>query len=41
MSAKQPMGAKALELYKSFCEQGNEGTDFSGIIRFLRGAETA
>ena len=35
--AKAPMGAGAAALYGLFVEQGNAGTDFSGIIRFLRG----
>ncbi|WP_270939061.1 3-hydroxyisobutyrate dehydrogenase [Falsiroseomonas oryzae] len=36
--AATPMGAKALELYQAFLEAGGGGTDFSGIIRMLRGA---
>ncbi|MBB5693116.1 3-hydroxyisobutyrate dehydrogenase [Muricoccus pecuniae] len=35
--ASTPMGARALELYREFVEQGGGGTDFSGIIRMLRG----
>jgi 3-hydroxyisobutyrate dehydrogenase len=35
--AKAPMGAAAAALYGIFVDQGNERTDFSGIIRFLRG----
>lgn len=31
-----PVGAKALELYRRFVEEGGGGTDFSGIIRMLR-----
>ena len=38
--AKAPMGAGAAALYGLFVEQGNAGTDFSGIIRFLRGRVT-
>jgi 3-hydroxyisobutyrate dehydrogenase len=36
--SKAPMGAGAAALYDLYVEQGNAGTDFSGIIRFLRGA---
>jgi 3-hydroxyisobutyrate dehydrogenase len=32
-----PVGAKALELYRRFVEEGGGGTDFSGIIRMIRG----
>ncbi|WP_245214290.1 3-hydroxyisobutyrate dehydrogenase [Pararoseomonas indoligenes] len=32
-----PMGAKALDLYRRFVEAGGGETDFSGIIRMLRG----
>ena len=32
-----PVGAKALEMYRRFVEEGGGGTDFSGIIRMLRG----
>jgi len=39
--AKAPMGAAATALYNLFVEQGSAGTDFSGIIRFLRGPEPA
>lgn len=35
--ASTPMGARALELYREFVEQGGGGTDFSGIINMLRG----
>jgi 3-hydroxyisobutyrate dehydrogenase len=38
--ADTPMGAKAAELYERFNAQGQGGTDFSGIIRMLDGAET-
>ncbi len=31
-----PVGAKALELYRRFVEEGGARTDFSGIIRMLR-----
>jgi len=36
--AATPLGAAAAELYGSFANQGHAGEDFSGIIRFLRGA---
>ncbi|MFH5924830.1 3-hydroxyisobutyrate dehydrogenase [Roseomonas xinghualingensis] len=35
--AATPMGARALELYRRFVEEGGAETDFSGIIRMLRG----
>lgn len=35
--AATPMGAKALELYRTFVEQGGGSTDFSGIVAMLRG----
>ncbi len=35
--AATPMGARALELYRRFLEEGGSGADFSGIIRMLRG----
>ena len=34
--AATPMGARALELYRRFVEEGGAGTDFSGIIGMLR-----
>jgi len=34
-----PLGAEATQLYALFEQLGNGGTDFSGIIRFLRGSE--
>ena len=39
--AKVPIGAAATALYSLFVEQGSARTDFSGIIRFLRGGEAA
>jgi 3-hydroxyisobutyrate dehydrogenase len=36
-----PMGAGAAALYGLFVEQGNAATDFSGIIRLLRGTKSA
>jgi 3-hydroxyisobutyrate dehydrogenase len=39
--AKAPIGAAATALYRLFVEQGSAGTDFSGIIRFLRGPQEA
>jgi len=35
--AVTPLGAEATQLYALFNAQGHGGTDFSGIIRFLRG----
>jgi 3-hydroxyisobutyrate dehydrogenase len=35
--AVTPLGAGATALYRGFVESGDGGTDFSGIIRFLRG----
>lgn len=37
VGANSPIGAKALELYQRFVTEGGGGTDFSGIIRMLRG----
>jgi 3-hydroxyisobutyrate dehydrogenase len=37
--AKAPMSAAASALYSLFVEQGSARTDFSGIIRLLRGAD--
>lgn len=34
--AATPLGAAATELYTRFAESGHEGTDFSGIVRWLR-----
>jgi 3-hydroxyisobutyrate dehydrogenase len=39
--AKSPIGAAATALYGLYVEQGSARTDFSGIIRFLRGPEKA
>jgi 3-hydroxyisobutyrate dehydrogenase len=33
-----PLGAAAAALYGLYCGHGHAGRDFSGIIRFLRGA---
>ena len=33
-----PLGAEAAAVYELYCGHGNAGRDFSGIIRFLRGA---
>jgi 3-hydroxyisobutyrate dehydrogenase len=33
-----PLGAEAAALYELYCRHGHAGRDFSGIIRFLRGA---
>ena len=35
--AVTPMGAGAAAVYQRFVEEGGGATDFSGIIRFLRG----
>lgn len=35
--AATPLGAEATQLYTLFNAQGHGGTDFSGIVRFLRG----
>jgi 3-hydroxyisobutyrate dehydrogenase len=32
-----PLGAGAAAVYQRFVEEGGGSTDFSGIIRFLRG----
>lgn len=37
--AATPLGAQAMQLYSLFNHLGNGGTDFSGIINFLRGEE--
>lgn len=37
VGANSPVGAKALELYQRFVTEGGGNTDFSGIIRMLRG----
>jgi 3-hydroxyisobutyrate dehydrogenase len=34
--AATPMGAEAAAIYERYCEQGEAGRDFSGIIRLLR-----
>jgi 3-hydroxyisobutyrate dehydrogenase len=31
------MGAEAASLYQLFVNNGGAGTDFSGVIKFLRG----
>lgn len=36
VNANTPLGAKADDLYSTFCSDGNEGVDFSGIIKMLR-----
>ncbi len=35
--AATPMGAEAAAVYERYCEKGEAGRDFSGIIRLLRG----
>ncbi len=34
--ASTPLGAHANELYKQFCDEGNGGVDFSGIIKMMQ-----
>jgi 3-hydroxyisobutyrate dehydrogenase len=36
--ATTPLGEAATTLYRRYAEAGNGGSDFSGIIRMLRGA---
>lgn len=36
-SASTPLGAEASALYNLYCNAGNDGVDFSGIVNFLRG----
>ena len=38
-NANTPMGQRALELYKEFTSAGGASTDFSGIIRYLKGSK--
>jgi 3-hydroxyisobutyrate dehydrogenase len=35
--ANTPLGAEAAQLYSLFAAQGHANTDFSGIIKMLRG----
>ena len=37
--AYTPLGAHALELYQQFCNDGNGGVDFSGIIKMMQAAK--
>ena len=37
--ASTPMGAGAAHLYRLYMSTGAGGTDFSSIIRFIRGQE--
>ena len=39
--ASTPLGAEAAALYNLFCNGGDANTDFSGIVRFLRGKTDA
>ena len=39
--ANAPLGSHAAALYEQYCADGGEGSDFSGIVRMLRGAESA
>jgi 3-hydroxyisobutyrate dehydrogenase len=36
--AKTPLGAEAEQIYSRYAGGGEAGRDFSGIIRFIRGA---
>jgi 3-hydroxyisobutyrate dehydrogenase len=36
--AATPLGAEAAQLFQLFVGAGNAGQDFSGIIKYLRGA---
>jgi 3-hydroxyisobutyrate dehydrogenase len=38
-NANTPMGQRALELYERFIQAGGADTDFSGIIRYLKGSK--
>ena len=37
VNASTPLGAESAALYSMFCNAGNAGVDFSGIIKYLRG----
>lgn len=37
--AYTPLGAHANELYRQFCDEGNGGVDFSGIIKMMQAAK--
>lgn len=37
--AYTPLGSHAHELYKQFCDEGNAGMDFSGIIKVMQAAK--
>ena len=39
--AYTPLGAHANELYQQFCDEGNGGVDFSGIIKMMQAAKKA
>jgi len=39
--AYTPLGGHAFELYKQFCDDGNGGVDFSGIIKVMQQAKKA
>ena len=38
-SAATPIGAEAAALYELYCNSGQADTDFSGIVRFIRGKD--
>lgn len=37
--AEAPLGSQAEEIYARFCAAGGDTTDFSGVVRFLRGGQ--
>ena len=40
LDVSSPLGAAATMLFSMYCNEGNDGDDFSGIIRMLRGSKT-
>jgi 3-hydroxyisobutyrate dehydrogenase len=39
LEVSSPLGAAATMLFSMYCNEGNDGDDFSGIIRMLRGSK--
>ena len=39
LDVTSPLGAAATMLFSMYCNEGNDGDDFSGIIRMLRGSK--
>ena len=39
LDVSSPLGAAATMLFSMYCNEGNDGDDFSGIIRMLRGSK--